>query len=122
MKCLRFLFSLIRGPPTNKGVFTGFQPRKDALSLFPDHSALVAQLDRAPGSYPGGCRFKSCQAHHKLPDRTANAGVAKLVNAVDLGSAGDNALGVRGPSPAPTLVASHDFEVNAILYLTQSLR
>ena len=64
MKHSRFLCILVRGPPINKGVFTGFHPRKDALFFFPDHSALVAQLDRAPGSYPGGCRFKSYQAHH----------------------------------------------------------
>jgi hypothetical protein len=43
MKHSRFLCILVRGPPINKGVFTGFQPRKDALFLFPDHSALVAQ-------------------------------------------------------------------------------
>jgi hypothetical protein len=33
MKCLRFLLILVRGPPINKGVFTGIQPRKDALFL-----------------------------------------------------------------------------------------
>jgi hypothetical protein len=43
VKHSRFVFILIRGPPVNKGVFTGFLPRKDALFSFPDHSALVAQ-------------------------------------------------------------------------------
>ena len=48
MKRLRFFCSLIRGPPTNKGVFSGFQPRKDALFLLRGCGRTVI----ASGCYP----------------------------------------------------------------------
>lgn len=74
MKCLRFLFSLIRGPPTDKGVFTGFQPRKDALVLLGDVAERLLHPAVNRRSHGGGpplpkvpplaCGFKSRHPRH----------------------------------------------------------
>ena len=78
---------LVRGPPINKGVFTGFQPRKDALFILPSPKAPVAQLDRAAVSLTAGCRFESCQALHFAPKQyLAPCGRGEIGKRSSLGS------------------------------------
>lgn len=44
---------------------SGWKPRTSPHS----GGALVGQLDRPPGFYPGSCGFESCQAHHPRAER-----------------------------------------------------
>src|SRR5260370_6431435 len=107
MKCLRFFFSLIRGPPTNKGVFTGSsQPRKNALFLFGGvaerllHPAVTRKSHDGIIAYSQSrwaCGFKSHHPRHcclsiHLP------GLAELADALGLGPSWGCPVG-RSPSP-----------------------
>ena len=139
MKCLRFFFSLIRGPPTNKGVFTGFQPRKDALFLLGGvaerllHPAVNRRSHGGGFPYPRFPRWRA-GSNPAIPAIVLLSihfpGLAELEDALGLGPSWGCPVG-RSPSPcefdsrAPDhlpCTTSRIFPSTLTLYLTQALR
>ena len=106
MKRLRFFLILNRGPPMDKGVFTGFPPRKNAPCLSGDvaerllHPAVNRRsqvvASRSQTVPPSACGFKSRHPRHLLP--SFYPGLAELADALGLGPSWGCPVG-RSPSP-----------------------
>jgi hypothetical protein len=84
-------------PPTPSGCSSAVErspeTRGVAGSIPAGHTfGSVAQAGRAPGSYPGTCRFEACRGHL---GRTATGAVSRLENGWALGPWGFDSLSFR---------------------------
>jgi hypothetical protein len=85
-------------------------------------------MDRAPGSYPGGCRFKSYQAHHYSLDGSLSGrgGIGRRARfGAEFGMPPRKVyipLRVQISLPAPLFLYHSPQALRAIFHLTQGLR